>query len=202
MEKALLSHIKDNLGLYLTVTLFFVGGIVTGTLVIQFLDRQHVIQLADYLDNIFKQFDGTTPELNKVVYQALINSIKETGLVWFLGLTVVGIPLVVAIIFLKGFVLGFTVGFIIEQKAFQGVAFSLLTILPPNLIQIPALFVATILSISFSLGLLRGNIQTALWQRFFAYSIYMFFITLVLVGGGMVEAYLSPVFARVVLNYF
>ncbi|MDK2820056.1 MAG: stage sporulation protein [Clostridia bacterium] len=202
MEKALLSHIKDNLGLYLTVTLFFVGGIVTGTLVIQFLDRQHVIQLADYLDNIFKQFDGTTPELNKVVYQALINSIKETGLVWFLGLTVVGIPLIVAIIFLKGFVLGFTVGFIIEQKAFQGVAFSLLTILPPNLIQIPALFVATILSISFSLGLLRGNIQTALWQRFFAYSIYMFFITLVLVGGGMVEAYLSPVFARVVLNYF
>ncbi|QGP94056.1 Stage II sporulation protein M [Neomoorella glycerini] len=204
MERALARHIRDNLGIYLVIFFFFLGGIIAGTVTIYFLEQQQVIQLAAYLDNVLKQFNANDLSGYKGVYQAIINALKETGLVWFLGLTVIGIPLIVAIVFLKGFILGFTVGFLVQQKAFQGVALSLMAILPPNLIQIPALFVAAMLGISFSTGLLRGRSlsETGILPRFLAYSFFMLLVTLLVVGGGLVEVYLAPVFARVVLNYF
>lgn len=206
MERALTRHIKDNLALYLAVFIFFLGGITAGTVTLYYLGQQQVIQLASYLDNLLQQFN-TTPQMAScysILYQTFINALKEIGMVWFLGLTVIGLPLIVAIIFFKGFILGFTVGFLVQQKASQGIAFSLLAILPPNLLEIPALFVAAILGISFSISLLRGrNIREAgFLPRFLAYTLLMFLVMVLVAGGGLVEAYLSPLFARIVLNYF
>lgn len=206
MERALARHIKDNLALYLVVFIFFLGGITAGTVTLYYLGQQQVIQLASYLDNLLKQLNNTHQIASwySIFYQTFINALKEIGMVWFLGLTVIGLPLIVAIIFLKGFILGFTVGFLVQQKAYQGIAFSLLAILPPNLLEIPALFVAAILGISFSISLLRGrNIREAgFLPRFLAYTLLMFLVMVLVAGGGLVEAYLSPLFARVVLNYF
>ncbi|MDN5344890.1 MAG: stage sporulation protein, partial [Clostridia bacterium] len=107
-------------------------------------------------------------------------------------------------VFLKGFILGFTVGFLVQQKALQGIAFSLLAILPPNLIQIPALFMAAMLGISFSISLIQGHKMDGIgvMPRFVAYSFFMLLVMVLLIGGGLLEAYLSPLFGRIVLNYF
>ncbi|AKX94286.1 stage II sporulation protein M [Neomoorella thermoacetica] len=204
MERALTRHLKDNLGLYLLVGFFFLAGIITGTIAVNFLEPQQVSQLGAYLDKVLSQFKGEGPGFNQAAYQALLGALRETGLIWFLGLTVIGIPLIIGLIFLKGLILGFTVGFLVQQKALQGMAFSFLALLPPNIIQIPALFIAAILGISFSIGLMRGRGQAeaAILPRFLTYSFLMLLVTLVLVGGGLVEGYLSPFFARIVLAYF
>lgn len=204
MEKAFIRHLKDHLGLYLIVIAFFLGGIIAGTVTVNLLETDQIIQLTACLDNILKQFTVADSDLYQAAYRVLGNAVKEVGLVWFLGLTVIGIPLIVLLIFLKGFILGFTVGFLIEQKAFSGVAFSLLAILPPNLIYIPALFIAAILGLSFSLALLRGHTygQGVFLKGFLSYSFLMLLLTLVIMIGGLIEVFLSPVFARVVMNYF
>lgn len=204
MERALTKHIKNNFGLYLLVGFFFLAGIITGTIAVNFLEPQQVNQLGAYLDKVLSQFNGEGPGFNQAAYQALMGALRDTGLVWFLGLTVIGIPLIIGLIFLKGLILGFTVGFLVRQKALQGVAFSFLALLPPKIIQVPALFIAAILGISFSIGLMRGRSQAeaAILPRFLSYSLLMLLVTLVLVGGGLVEGYLSPFFARIVLAYF
>ncbi|GEA15937.1 MAG: stage sporulation protein [Moorella sp. (in: firmicutes)] len=204
MERALARHIRDNLGLYLVIFFFFLGGIIAGTVTLYFLEEQQVLQLAAYLDNLLQQFNSSDISGYKVVQQAIINALKEIGLVWFLGLTVIGIPLIIVVVFLKGFILGFTVGFLVQQKAIHGVALSLMAIMPPNLIQIPALFVAAMLGISFSTSLMHGRSfnERGILPRFLNYSIFMLLVTLLVAGGGLVEAYLAPVFVRVVLNYF
>ncbi|WP_406676316.1 stage II sporulation protein M [Moorella sp. ACPs] len=204
MERALARHIRDNLGLYLIIFFFFLGGIIAGTVTLYFLEEQQVIQLAAYLDNLLQQFNSSDISGYKVVHQAITNALKEIGLVWFLGLTVIGIPLIIVVVFLKGFILGFTVGFLVQQKAFHGVALSLMAVMPPNLIQIPALFVAAMLGISFSTGLMHGRSysEKGILPRFLNYSFFMLLVTLLVAGGGLVEAYLAPVFVRVVLNYF
>jgi stage II sporulation protein M len=144
MDQAVIRHIIEHRGLYLLVIAFFLLGIITGTVTVHFLQPEQNAQLATYLDSILAQFDTTTTSVEQAAYQVFSNAIKEIGLVWFLGLTVLGIPLIIILIFIKGFILGFTVGFLILQKALSGIAFSLLTLLPPNLIHIPVLFIAAI----------------------------------------------------------
>ena len=204
MERALVRHIKDNLVLYLVVFFFFLGGIIAGAVTVYFLDQQQAIRLAAYLDNLLKQFSSGELEWYRVVYQAFLSALREIGVVWFLGLTVIGIPLIMAMIVLKGFIMGFTVGFLVQQKALQGIALSLLAVMPPNLIQIPALFLAAIVGISFSVSLLHGRNpgDSGVLPRFMLYSFIMLLVIALVTGGGLVEAYLSPLFARVVMNYF
>lgn len=204
MERTLARHLQDNLGLYLLVGFFFLAGIIAGTVAVNFLEAQQASQLGSYLEKLLGQFKGEGPAFNQAAYQALMSALKEMGLVWFLGLTVIGIPLIIGLIFFKGAILGFTVGFLVQQKALAGVAFSFLAILPPNIIQIPALFLAAVLGISFSIGLIHGRSQVggAILPRFLTYSFLMLLVTVLLVGGGLVEAYLSPFFARAVLAYF
>ncbi|WP_258359194.1 stage II sporulation protein M [Moorella sulfitireducens] len=204
MEKVLARHIRDNLGLYLVIIFSFLGGIIVGTLALYFLESQQVTRLAAHLDNLLQQINSSDIKGYKVLYDAMIDALKEIGLVWFLGLTVIGIPLIILVVFFKGFILGFTVGFLVQQKALYGVALSLMAVMPPNFIQIPALFMAAMLAISFSISLMRGRGvgEKGLLPRFFSYSICMILVTLLVAGGGLVEAYLAPAFARVVLNYF
>lgn len=202
MEKLLARHIKDNLGIYMVIFFFFLGGIVFGTISLNFLGEQQLIQLAAYLDNLLRQFNTGTIKSDNLFYHAALDALKETGLIWFLGLTVIGIPLIIIFVFIKGFVLGFTVGFLIKQKAVHGLALSLTAVMPANLLQIPALFLAAMLGISFSTGLIRGRI----WERgilpgLLNYSLCMLLVAVLLAGGGLVEAYLAPVFIRLVLAY-
>ncbi len=204
MEKAFIRYFQAHLGLYLTIIIFFLGGIIVGTVTINLLEADQIIQLTAYLDNYLKQFHLSNTDAYQAAYGIFTNTSKEIGLLWFLGLSVIGGPLIVALIFLKGFISGFTVGFIIKQKAFSGVAFSLLAILPANLIYIPALFIAAISGLSFSLNLFHGHnySQGALWKSLVCYSSIMMLAALVIMLGGLVEIYLSPIFARAVLNYF
>ena len=46
------------------------------------------------------------------------------------GLTVIGAPVVLGIVFLRGFVLGFTIGFIIDELYVRGLILSLSSVLP------------------------------------------------------------------------
>lgn len=205
MNRALTKHIRDNWVLYTIVFFIFIVGIVTGTIATNYLEKQLALHLADYINNILTNFTGIDgPEINRALYQVLSNTVKEVGLIWFLGLTVIGVPLIMTFIFYKGFVLGFTVGFLVQQMAFQGMVFSLLAIFPPNLIYIPALFAAAILAVSFSSALVRGSIysQGNILRFFASYSLVMLIIVVASMGAGMVEVYLSPFLAKVVLSYF
>ena len=45
---------------------------------------------------------------------------------WVLGLTVVGLPFVLALDFLKGVLVGFAIGMLVREFAWKGLLFSLL----------------------------------------------------------------------------
>ncbi|NLW06403.1 MAG: stage II sporulation protein M, partial [Clostridia bacterium] len=195
-------HLNEYRVLYLLVIIFFLLGIIAGTVSVHFLEPEQNARLASYLDSILAQFDSTAASIDQAFYQVFSSAFKEIGLIWFLGLTVLGMPLIITFIFLKGFILGFTVGLLVLEKAFSGIAFSLLAILPPNLIHIPVIIIAAVLGLAFSLNLLRGQRYGGGLTGLISYSGLMVLVMLVIMAGGLIEIYLSPVFARVVLNYF
>lgn len=105
------------------------------------------------------------------------------------------------IILVRGFILGFTTGFLIQQKSLQGAVLIILGIIPQNLIYIPFLLLGGVLSISFSLYLIRGRISVArtMWTRFFSYSLSMFLIIIGLIIAGLIEGLVAPAFLRLLI---
>lgn len=204
MEQALLRHLKDNILLYGTVGTAFLGGILSGALMVLLVGEGQQVRLAAYLDNLLYQLVTVWPQPGAVAVQAAVKALKEIGVLWFLGLTVLGGPLIVLLLFVKGFILGFTVAFLVQEKALQGVALSLFSILPANLLRVPALFLGGALALSFSLSLMKGStgFKGGSLGQLVRYSVGMAGLLLVVVGSGWIEAYLVPPLLKVAVNYF
>src|SRR5690242_6116626 len=109
---SLANYFRDHTSLYVFTTVLFIIGIIFGAIVSSALGADQVTSLGDALNGFFKaltlQDTGTTP--SEITWHSAANFLKTTGLLWILGLSIIGLPVIVILIFVKGFVIGFTVG--------------------------------------------------------------------------------------------
>lgn len=189
-------HISANQWQYLFITVIFMIGIIVGNYKVPGLEggvRSHLLGLIDsyLLGNNQVDINGS-----KLLLLAFINQAKTFLAIWFLGLTVIGMPLILAIVFLKGMALGFTVGFLVQEKAGVGVLISILTILPQNLIYIPLLIIWSVVGIKFSIYIAVGRqgsgISFSLGRALLSYSLGLSLVLILVIIGAIMEGLLSP----------
>lgn len=164
------------------------------------LDQQTKLQ--NYLDQVFSSLsDQNSFDRNTAAWDTVLGNVEIAVALWFLGLTVIGLPLIVLIILARGFILGFTVSFLARQKSLEGTVLIALGIFPQNLLYIPALLVGGVLAISFSLYLIKGrfSVTSALWTKFMLYTLLMLLVTLVLIFAGLIEGFAAPSFLRLLV---
>lgn len=198
-NNVLIGHIKDHGLLYLIVVVFFFLGIFLGCYVVKHMNTSQTMELLNYLDMFLKGLSEWNVSPAAAAQHAILNNLKLVLYIWLLGLTVIGIPLVLLIVSARGFVMGFTIGFLVQQKAGQGILIAVLAILPPSLINIPALIVGAAFAVTFSGWLVRGRSKyenTSLLKYFGAYCAVMLIVALVSAAAGFVEAYISPTFLK------
>jgi len=110
------NHCQDNLRLYSAAIFFLVLGITLGALALKTLTFEENTELAEYINVFLSGLPNTELDKFLLTQKSLMTNLKTIFLIWFLGLTVVGAPLIMVVLSLKGFVLGFTAGFFIHKK--------------------------------------------------------------------------------------
>ncbi|HHV72661.1 MAG TPA: stage II sporulation protein M [Clostridia bacterium] len=201
LKYGLANHLRDNIGVYFFIVILFIVGVIFGALAVKALNEQQKSELIQYLRIFFNEIsrDQSLPG-HEVARQAIFNNLKITLLVWGLGLTVIGIPVILVITFTRGFVLGFTVGFLVYEMAWKGILFSILAVLPHNLISIPTIVIICVTGLSFSLQLIRNKIfkkgSVKMAPQFWSYTFFFSIMGAVLIAASLVEAYITPVFIR------
>ncbi len=194
-------HIINNLFKYLLLILVFAGGIAAGEMKSGSLvadTRNHLVTLIDQLI----QQGGSLNGGYSLLLAAAGSQIKTVALMWFLGLTVVGVPLILGLIFARAFSLGFTLGFLIQEKGSLGMVIGLASVIPQNLIYVPFLLIGAVVCLNFSLFLVRGRFRARaeLWQNFVLYTLTMIGITIILLLGALIESYLSPLLLALIFG--
>lgn len=200
-----ISHFQDNLWLYLLVLTCLVLGVVLGTVSVKLLSPDEALELGEYISSFILGLEGIGLDQLTVIRQSLYNNFKTMGLIWFLGLTVIGTPMILILLFVEGFTLGFTAGFLVQAEGLQGVLLAITGLIPPNLLLLPGLITAGVLGISFSAWLVKGRHELrnhGVFQQFLAYSLSMGVLSTVIVAAGFLEAYCSPFLMKLVISYF
>lgn len=190
--------LRHNWPAYFFILGIFGLGLAAGTLAVQTIGAGQYQELTAFLDGFLQQAGVIEVDSAQVLRSTLYNDILLVLAVYLLGLTVIGIPVVLGIVFVRGFILGFTVKFLTGAKSIQGLALACAAILPKNIILLPALLLAGVASLSFSLLLARRffNSKVQVWPSFVVYSGLMLLITGLAAGAGLVEVYLTPVLLR------
>jgi stage II sporulation protein M len=135
--------------------------------------------------------NGQFPAL-KAWVEILKGQLYSLGILWLLGLTVVGAPLVILLVGARGFILGFTVGFLVKEKAGQGLLLALVAVLPQNLFYVPGLLGAGALALYFTMSLFKSSRETPVFTRILLYTLLFIALALLVLAGTWVEAYLVP----------
>jgi len=195
-------HFRQNLGLYVVLAGIYIAGVVFGSLGVGALQPEHQKELAGFVQKSFVELTIGTPQttLTDLIWENL----KVILVTYVLGMTVIGMPLIFVLVFTRGFVLGFAVGFLIQVRGWQGIAVTLMSILPPALINIPVLTVTAVCAITFSLTLVRGSTGWqggALTRQFALYSGSVLLMICFAWIAALLQAYVSPFMLKVILAY-
>lgn len=171
-------HFIKNLFLYIIIILSLTVGISTGAFTVNALSDSQTDELFTYIQDFFYILNAQDINNTELFKLSVFNNIKTLLILWFLGITIIGIPFILLIIGIKGFVIGFTVGFLIKSLNFKGIVFTFLGILPQNLIIIPCYIVLGITCINFSLSMIRNKVKTKyrkenIKTQFFSYSTFV-----------------------------
>jgi len=206
VNQILWRHIQGNIITYFFVILFFMIGVSSGAFTTKALSQAENKELIDYLQNFFKLIAGQDIDRFALLKQSLLNNLQTGILIWILGITIIGIPLILLLITLRGFIIGFTVGFLIKQMGLKGLIFSIFSLLPHNLLIIPGTIIVAVLGISFSVMLIKNRLSKTkkynnVFNQFLVYSTIIAIVYIFITLGCLVEAYFSPFFLKYFSGY-
>ncbi|MDZ5610000.1 stage II sporulation protein M, partial [Bacillus pseudomycoides] len=158
-----------------------------------------------YLSRFFGQVSkGEFAIASDMFRESYFSQLKYIGFIWLLGISIIGLPLIFILLFLKGVVVGFTVGFLVSQHGWNGLLLAFVSVLPQNLIIIPTFLVMTTIAASFSLRMIRHQfirkITEPLLPLLIRYTCFFLVIGVVLAISSSIEAYASPVLMKEVVG--
>lgn len=195
MRKILLDHIKQYWVIYLTLSSVFLAGGVFGAVGVGALEDKKTEELAAFLNNLLAQQPSA---INPQFLQQIAKDyfIMMAG-IWLLGLTVIGTPLVYLIVFSRGFILGFSIAFIIHIKKLIGLGLVVFSMVIPSLLVIPCLLLGAGIATIFSFLLLQGKTNGEILRKdFFYYCAASLIFSLGAVAAGVLQGYFSIVGTR------
>lgn len=201
------NHFREHSSIYLFVIVLFLMGVIFGAVVVNSLSFTQKEDLFYYLSQFFGHLsDEKIAGKNDLFMQSFFHNIKFIGLMWILGISIIGLPVILILLFMKGMVVGFTVGFLVNQMGWDGFLLSFVSVLPQNLIIIPIFIVSATLAVSFSLKMISRQFMKRVGQPFIPllgrYLFAFAFAVIFLCAAAGAEAFISPVLMKTVITSF
>ena len=204
MHRFIREALRRDWLLYFGVAAVFVFGLLLGALKVNFLHPAQAEKLYRFVEAFARQVPGIFPAPGQLLWEAVSAKLAVILLFYLLGLSFLGIPFILALVFFEGFALGFTLALICRCFPWpKGAVLSLCTFLPQHALYLPALLLGAGGALSFSLLLVPRPSSSfgAVWPSLLNYTALMFFALAMAAGGVLVEAFLTPWLAKLTLGF-
>ena len=203
--KKIIKYLNETLNkekrIIIFVSLLFIIGLVSGSMFTNLLSKADKKILVNnvilYLKNI-KNLSSTVYGI-KALGSNFLNNFLQLTLIFVLGLSLIGIIVVIFILFFKGFTLGLSIGTIIYKYSFKGILGALLYVFPCMifniLIYLFLSFYAVYTSDKFIKAFIKKdnlNFKTFLGKYLLSFIVSIIFMLLVCI----IDVYLTPLLLK------
>ncbi len=202
--KIVKEHVLNNKKEYVIIFLIFVIGIFSGVFFINHLQETPKTEITNYLNQFIEKFKGLESVNNiELLKNAMMKNIGLAIVIWFFGTTVIGIPIVFAIILYRGFCLGYTISLCITIMGLgKGISFILVTLLLQNILLIPAILALAVSGVKLYKSIVKDKTKENVKIEIVRHTVFSIIMLLVLVIASMVEIFMSTNLLKTVIKYF
>ncbi len=202
-KEALLKHIKSNSSTYFFLLLAFIVGVSAGAFTVNGLTSMQREELQNYFGGFLHLLYNQNIDSGELFKMTALENFKLIAVIWVLGVSIIGIPFIYVAVGIRGFITGFSSGFIIYSLGIKGVLFLMFSLLPKEIIVIPCIIIIGVNGIKFSLSIIKSKSKKqiskeSLKNNFLSYCMITVFISCFVLGGVLIEVYIVPTFMRLI----
>lgn len=151
--------IKHNKKVIFFLGIIAVIAIIFGSLFSVMLNESDKNLTLEYINNFFENIKNNNLNYILALKNGSISSIGFILIVWLLGVSIIGMPIVLFMYFSKFFVIGFSISSIIKGYGLKGCLLSFAYIFPHHIIYIIVYTILTVYSIKMSIKLISTIIK-------------------------------------------
>lgn len=204
LKNIILNNIYNNLKEYIIVTIIFLIGIIAGVIFINNIQENQMTEISQYINSFITSLKGEyyidTGELLK---KSLLENLKLAVGMWFIGSTVIGMPIVLGIVMYRGFCLGYTISSAIAVLGTQkGIVFFLTTILLQNIIFIPVLIALAVSGMKLYKSIMKDKRRENIKIEIVRHTILSIILFILLMLSSLIEVYISTNLLTATINFF
>ncbi len=142
--------VKLDKKILLFLLILLIIGITVGSIFVTILNQSDKSLVSEHLNDFLNSVEGNKLDFSLALKNNLVSNILYVLIIWLLGISVIGLPIIIFMFFSKTFILGFSVGAIISTFKTKGILFSLIYTFPGQVISLLFLILLVMYSMSFS----------------------------------------------------
>ncbi|MDD2469802.1 MAG: stage II sporulation protein M [Bacilli bacterium] len=181
--------------IYLFLLIVFIIGVIFGSIFITILDEPDKNTVITQISSFFDQIKGNNIDYLKTLKNSATGNLLYIGLIWLLGISIIGIPIIIIMLFAKGFMIGFSIAAIIVKYKFIGVLGAITYVFPHIILSILTILMISYYALRLSFNMLKAVIEkkninfNKIINR---YSFIMLISVVSMIIASLIEAFISP----------
>lgn len=203
-KDAIKNYVVNNYKEYLLVAILFIIGLFIGVFIINNSSESDSKEISKYFNDFITNFN----ELDSINKSDLIRESIQRNLImalilWGAGTTVIGIPIVLISILLRGLSLGYTIATItVSLGKFKGVLFCLASIFLQNILLIPAILTIGVSSIKLYKSIIKDKRKENIKIEIIRHTIISILMIITLCVSSILENVISITILKKIIKYF
>lgn len=203
ISNVILEFIQTNSKTCLILLIIFFIGVLLGVIFVNNCKETQENQIKSYIQNFV---DGIRENYKisstKLLWNAIMKNFITALVLWFLGLTLIGVPLRYLFIGYKGYCIGFTAASIIATLGgAKGTLFIASTMLLQNIIYIPIIIALATSSVKLYKKIMEDRRRENIKTQILKHTIFSVFMLVILILNSFIEAYISGGISSMLLKY-
>lgn len=179
-------------------------GVLSGAIFLMMSNESDKSSVIVQIKEFFTNISNSSINNGLAIKNSLIINYIFVGLIWFLGLSMVGVIINIFLTYLKGFLVGFSIASIFLTYKIKGILACVLYVFFGQLFHIIAIIMLSIYSIMFALNLLKiivvknGNNRIMLKK----YLVILIFSIIISFLSSLLEVYIFPNILKFIISIY
>ena len=177
-------------------------GIITGSLLVAVLNESDKNLVTEYINMFFNNIKDNKLNYIDTLKNSIISNMSLIIVIWLLGISIIGVPIITFLYFCKSFILGFSLSSIIMHYKIKGCLIAFLYIFPHQIINIIMLTILMTYALSLSFKLIssffkKKTIDFKIIMK--KYLVILLFSLLISIISSLLEVFLMPKLIKMVI---
>jgi len=199
------SLILPNKGINIFVYSIMILGILSGSIFLMISSESDKSSVISQIENFFVNVSANSIDSGLALKNSLIINYIFIISIFILGVSMIGIIVGIFLLYLKGFLVGFSLASIFLTYKYKGILAGILYAFPSQILNIILVILITIYSIMFSKHLFRViTSKKSLNSRIMLKKYLIIFVFCVILSfvSSLLEVYLFPSLLRQVISFY